>query len=471
MSNETPSRLLPPTTPAEGNHSPPSSVRSQVRSHSPPSSARSQVRPLPLPLQTPGTIQSRVGGYDYAEDETHLVIDRLSKSHCNLRDIVEAAQEEDPEAFAKALHDVEAEQRTNGQNRWSTLPVSTLALELSTSLQKGLSDESVLELRELHGQNVLTQEAEEPWWRMFLMQFASPVVILLLVAAIVSLGFQEWVEGIAIFVIVLLNACLATYMEKSAGDALAKLASLAAPKCTVIRNGTESIIDAQAIVPGDLVILKTGDSIPADMRCVDVTELMCNEAILTGESEDVRKGLLAKDTSTPFATNMCFASTSVTNGKGRGIVVFTGMNTQVGRIAEQLKKASKGSKLTPLQRGLNKLGGIIGAFAVCVLIVVVLVAVLTNYRDPTHPDTDPILQIVLVAVSFAVSSIPEGLPMVVTICLSLGCRDMVKRFAQVRKLPAVETLGSCTVVCSDKVGVVIRGHEGGRKGGRKGGRE
>eukprot|EP01068_Selenidium_serpulae_P017219 Selendium_serpulae@DN6362_c0_g1_i1.p1 len=394
---------------------------------------------------------------DFIEAENQLIVERLSRSHRSLKDLVEQAARQDPEAFTAARAAAEVAQPTTGFAKWSVEPVASLAAEFGTDLNTGLLTAQVEALRRKYGENVLSKEEKEPTWKIFLMQFTSPVVILLLIAAVVSLGFQEWTEGVVILLIVLLNAMLATYMEKSAGDALAKLASLAAPKCRVLRNAEESVVEAVDLVPGDVVVLNTGDAIPADIRMFEVTELMANEAILTGESEDVKKTLIAKDITTPFATNMAFGSTIITNGSGRGIVIGTGMSTQVGRIADQLRDAGKETKLTPLQRGLNRLGGLIGVIAICVLIVIVIIAILTKYRDPAHPDADPVLTIVLVAVSFAVSSIPEGLPMVVTICLSLGCRDMVKRKAQVRKLPAVETLGSCTVICSDKTGTLTEG--------------
>ncbi|KAL8449364.1 hypothetical protein Emag_003654 [Eimeria magna] len=211
---------------------------------------------------------------------------------------------------------------------------------------------------------------------------------------------------------------------------------MAAPMCCVVRDGEEKQIAAEEVVPGDVVLLATGNNVAADMRCIEVTELKTNEAILTGESEDVNKSVAAVDKDAPFATNLCFASTIVTNGNGKALVFATGMSTQ---------------------RGLNRLGGLIGIIAICVLIVIVVVAVLTGYKDPAHPNSDPVFTIVLVAVGFAVSSIPEGLPMVVTICLSLGARDMVKRKANVRKLPAVETLGCCSVICSDKTGTLTEG--------------
>ncbi|CEM38216.1 unnamed protein product [Vitrella brassicaformis CCMP3155] len=393
---------------------------------------------------------------DFPGTTTELIVDRLAESKQSLKEILEKASIEDPEAFKRAVEEAEQQQPTSGKNKWSSTAMMLLTKELDSDLVNGLTSEQVLKKREEFGMNVLEKEHKEPIWKIFLLQYTSPVVLLLLAAAVVSLGFQEWVEGIAILIIVTLNASLATYMEKSAGDALAKLAAMAAPRCKVIRDGKKTDIDAKECVPGDIVLIGTGDQVPADMRLFEASEILANEALLTGESEEVRKTLTVDDPDEPFAKNMCFASTSVTNGNGKGIVCTTGMQTQVGIIAQHLK-AESGSKLTPLQQALNKLGGIIGVMSICVLIVVVLVAVFTNYRDPAHPSQNWILGIVLVAVGFAVSSIPEGLPMVVTICLSLGCRDMVQRKAQVRKLPAVETLGSCSVICSDKTGTLTEG--------------
>eukprot|EP00922_Rhytidocystis_sp_ex-Travisia-forbesii_P020428 GHVS01030061.1.p1 GENE.GHVS01030061.1~~GHVS01030061.1.p1 ORF type:complete len:1268 (+),score=170.67 GHVS01030061.1:216-4019(+) len=397
---------------------------------------------------------------DYADNLEEEVIERLSKSHVSLKALVEQARVYDPEAFEAARkHAEEVHPTSSGKNKHASEHLGTIAKEFGLmDISAGLTDEVVTHNREKYGDNVLEKEKHDAVWKIFLHQFMSLIVLLLLVAAIVCLALEEWVEGAAILIIVLLNASLATYMEKSAGDALAKLASMAAPQCTVVRNGgNQFAVEATQIVPGDVVVLGTGDSVPADIRVINSVELKCNEAILTGEPEDVKKTTEARDKDAPFATNMCFASTSVTNGNGRGLVVSTGMETQVGRIAEQLKNASKGSKLTPLQRALNKLGGLIGGVAIVVLVVVVIVAVVTDYRDPAHPDKNKVLTIVLVAVGFAVSSIPEGLPMVVTISLSLGARDMVKRKANVRKLPAVETLGCCSVICSDKTGTLTEG--------------
>ncbi|KAH0482443.1 MAG: hypothetical protein KVP17_004847 [Porospora cf. gigantea B] len=397
-----------------------------------------------------------LGPEAYAQNQQFEILERISKSCVSMQDTIRLAKAKDPGAFQKALDAVGRE--IEGKNVLACKNLYTLAADYDGDLTRGLTTAQADKNRELYGRNELDTSKADPAWKIFLYQFKSFVIILLLVASIVSLSFGEYAEGIVILIIVFLNATLATYMEKSASNALAKLASMAAPSCLCLRNGKEVDIPATDIVRGDVVFLATGDSVPADVRVVEAAELKANEALLTGEPEDCTKTLNAKDPDAAFATNMCFASTSITNGTGKALVVSTGMDSQVGRIAAQLQKAStSGSSLTPLQKGLNRLGGLIGIMAICVLVVIVVVAILTKYEDPSHPDANPIMNIILIAISFAVSAIPEGLPMVVTICLSIGAKDMVRNNANVRKLPAVETLGCCSVVCSDKTGTLTEG--------------
>ncbi|CAD2087945.1 non-SERCA-type Ca2+ -transporting P-ATPase, putative [Plasmodium vinckei brucechwatti] len=344
------------------------------------------------------------------------------------------------------------------RNHYASESIENLCKEFDlTDINKGLTFEQVKINRERYGENFIEKDSVTPIWILFLSQYYSPVVMLLLVAAVASLALNEVVEGISIITIVTLNACLATYMEKSSGDAIAKLAEMASPQCTVLREGQKMTIPSREVVVGDVVLITAGDSISADLRLIEVIELKTNESLLTGESEDIKKTLVPSDYTTAFCTNLCFATTSVTNGCGKGIAISTGLNTQVGKIASQLKKSSEGSKLTPLQVSLNRLGGLIGLIAIIVLMLIITLAILINYKDPAHADKDPLLVIIIIGVGFAVSSVPEGLPMVVTITLSAGAKDMVRKNANVRKLPAVETLGCCSVICSDKTGTLTEG--------------
>jgi len=344
-----------------------------------------------------------------------------------------------------------------GRNPWSGLTKEELFAKLNTN-ENGLRSSDIPRLQEQYGRNELGKEDRDSTLKIYLMQFTSPVVILLLTAAGAMAVVQEWVEVCVILFIVNLNACLATYQEKSAGDALEKLAAMAAPQCNVIRDGKMVETDASEVVPGDIIELKTGDGVPADCRLFEIIEVLANEALLTGESEEIKKVLTVDDLDDPFAKNMCFMSTSVTNGRARAVITTTGMQTQVGIIASALQTAKKdGNTLTPLQMALNRLGGIIGIISLTVLAIIIVIAVVTSYEDPAHPGETGLWPIIKVAVGFAVSSVPEGLPMVVTICLALGCQDMVKRKALITSLPSVETLGSCSVICSDKTGTLTEG--------------
>ena len=343
------------------------------------------------------------------------------------------------------------------RNEWSGLTPVQL-FEKYASNAGGLTTAAVEEKQKVFGKNQLEKEKRDNVFVVFAQQFRSPVVLLLVGACIASFALQEFAEGCVILFIVLINSCLATQQEMSAGDAVAKLAAMAAPKCKVLRDGDVQDVEASELVPGDVIELATGDGVPADCRLFECMEILANEALLTGESEEVRKVLVVDDLDEPFAKNMCFMSTSITNGRGKAIITATGMRTQVGQIAFQLNTAKKeGNKLTPLQMALNRLGGIIGSIAVVVLILIVVIAYLKGYEDPDEPGENKILVLVKVAVGFAVSAVPEGLPMVVTICLALGCHDMVQRKALMCSLPAVETLGSCSVVCSDKTGTLTEG--------------
>ncbi|GIX62825.1 P-type ATPase4, putative [Babesia caballi] len=395
---------------------------------------------------------------NFADDVEMQIATRLSQTRMTANDVIELVRKKDDSIVEKAADEVHQQHPAGGTSRHATASVEEIMDEFCLhSLAQGLSTAQCDINRGIYGKNILETSKKHPIWRVYLSQFANFVVIMLLSAAIGSIVLGNYVEGVFIILITNINAAMATYMEKSAADALEKLAAISSPTTTVIRNGEEHVVDSKDVVPGDVVILKMGDTVPADVRLFEVTEIRLNEALLTGESEPVKKALVAAELNSPFACNLCFASTSVVAGSAKGIVVCTGMETQVGRIAKQLKKASMGNDQTPLQASLNSLGGIIGIISICVLVTIIIVAIVTGYEDPTRPDTNRILSIVLLAVGFAVSSIPEGLPMVVTISLSMGAKDMAKRNANIRKLPAVETLGCCSIICSDKTGTLTEG--------------
>merc|ERR1719199_760968 len=343
-----------------------------------------------------------------------------------------------------------------GKNPWAGKTPAELGKMMQTDVKRGLSKAEAAKRLAEKGPNALGKEKKEPLWKIYLDEFKSPVVLMLVGAALICGATGAYIECVVILFIVNVNAGVATYTTRNCSNALAALAKMAAPACVVVRDGEDISIPATEVVPGDIFKLKTGDAIPADGRVVELAELLSNEAPLTGESEDVKKVLMVgpEGMDDEFSKDMVFSSTVITNGTATVICTTTAMFTQIGRIAKALQ--STGSTLTPLQHALNRLGGQIGGLASCVLVAVMIIAYVRGFSNPTS-DKAQWLQLLLLGVAFAVSSIPEGLPMVVTICLSLGCNDMVKRNALVRKLPAVETLGCCSVICSDKTGTLTEG--------------
>ena len=312
----------------------------------------------------------------------------------------------------------------------------------------GLSAEEVLRRRSLHGENALTEPPPTPMWLKLLGQFNELVIWILIVAAVISGAMGEWADTAAILAIVLLNGVLGFIQEEKAERALAALQKLSAPMAKVIRNRVLQSIPARELVPGDRVELEAGDHIPADLRLLEVCSFRVQEAALTGESVPVGKDARSVlEVGTPLGDrrNMAYMGTIVAAGKASAVVTATGMRTELGRIASLLQEYER--EPTPLQRRLTELGKVL--VAVCLGIVAVIF-VLEMLRGGSLPD------VFLRAVSLAVAAVPEGLPAVVTMALALGLQRMVRRNALVRKLPSVETLGSVTVICSDKTGTLTR---------------
>jgi P-type Ca2+ transporter type 2C len=312
----------------------------------------------------------------------------------------------------------------------------------------GLDALKVAELREVYGPNELGQDPPVPLWRKLLSQFKDLVIWILILAAIVSGVLGEWIDSAAIFAIVILNGAIGYFQEERAEKALAALQKLSAPLAKVLRGGALHSIYANELVPGDIVAIEAGDSIPCDARLLQSYGMTVQEASLTGESIPTEKDAAAvfePSTALGDRRNMVYMGTVAANGKAKAVVVATGMRTEIGRIAGMLKRHTLED--TPLQRRLAELGRIL--LVVCFVIVGVIF-VLQVLRQ------GHLVEAFLVSVSLAVAAVPEGLPAVVTISLALGLQRMVKRNALVRKLPSVETLGSVTVVCSDKTGTLTR---------------
>lgn len=323
-----------------------------------------------------------------------------------------------------------------------------LLRELDSNCQQGLTSLKARDLLEKYGPNQLVEAPPVPLWFKLISQFKDLVVWILIVAAVISGAMGEWVDALAILAIVVLNGLIGFFQEERAERALAALQEMAAPLAKVLRDGALSSLPAREIVPGDILELEAGDNIPADARLIRVFGLKVQESALTGESLPVGKEANAVlPLSTPLGdrSNMVFAGTIAAAGKATAIVAATGMATELGHIAGMLQRHDP--EPTPLQRRLAELGRIL--IVLCFVIVAIILA-LQLLRG------QPILGSLLLAVSLAVAAVPEGLPAVVTIALALGLQRMVKRNALVRKLPSVETLGSVSVICSDKTGTLTR---------------
>jgi len=366
---------------------------------------------------------------------------------------------------------------------WTT---DELAKRTSTNLQNGLSAKKAAEKLEQDGPNELEKPPRPSFFALFVAQLCGFIIILLIVAALASVvvnatspkagDILSYTTAKAIFVIVLLNAGIAAYTENQAGGALEALAKMSQPMIRVIRDGKEQQIDTATVVKGDVVVIETGDVVPADIRLIEATDVKVAEMCLTGEPDDVSKNAKVKkhgdggggDSEKLTPENMCFSSCSCTSGKGRGVVVATGMQTRIGKIAALMGGGAKAKKRlgclpdtsanqTPLQQSVEKLGARIGIGAIFVCIAVFIIGLIVDTRDPDNPQNPAWLYMILIAVTLAVAAIPEGIPLCVTISLSIGSSSMVKQNVLVRKLAAVETLGSASVICSDKTGTLTEG--------------
>ncbi len=331
--------------------------------------------------------------------------------------------------------------------------VQDIAKEFGTGPSKGLKSEQVAERLAKYGPNTLVQKKRRPFIVMFLSQFTSFMIILLILAAIVSgvMGVKTG-EGLLdtyiIMGILIVNAIIGAVQEYQAQRSLESLKKMTAPLAKVIRDGEPVVVGVENVVPGDVVEIEVGDIVPADIRLTEAVNMSIQESSLTGESVPVLKNCGVLDSEEiPLGdrVNMAYSGGVVTAGHGKGIVVGTGMNTEIGKIADMLGGDSDAQ--TPMQVRLDKLGKVIGTASVVICAVIFVVGVLYGHN---------IISMLMVAVSLAVAAIPEGLPAISTIILSMGVKRMVKHNAIVRKLPSVETLGCTTVICSDKTGTLTK---------------
>ncbi|HLE40286.1 MAG TPA: HAD-IC family P-type ATPase, partial [Nitrospirota bacterium] len=325
------------------------------------------------------------------------------------------------------------------------LTVDKALAELKTA-RDGLSTAETGLRLEKHGPNELTEKKKKAPLMMFLDQFKDFMILVLIAAALISGFIGEVSDTIAIIVIVVLNAVVGFIQEYRAEKAMAALKKMAAPSASVMRNGMPETIPASRLVPGDIVMLEAGKIVPADMRMIEAALFKVEEAALTGESLPVEKNVKElHDEHLPIGDrkNMTYKGTFVTSGRGVGVVTATGMETELGRIAAMLQEEEEVK--TPLQKRLASFGK---KLAIAVLAICAIVLVIGILRG------EPPLLMLLTAISLAVAAIPEALPAVITISLALGAKKLIRQHALIRKLPAVETLGSVTYICSDKTGTL-----------------
>ncbi|WP_332448961.1 cation-translocating P-type ATPase [Methanoculleus sp.] len=329
---------------------------------------------------------------------------------------------------------------------WYTLSAEDIGQKLGTG-PSGLSMEEVEGRLQRYGENVLREEARETRLQVFLRQFKSVLIAILLIAVAISFFVGAYIDAVAILIIVFLNALLGFSQEWQAGEAIEALKKMLVQHAVVIRDGRQEEIDASGIVPGDLVLLDMGERVPADLVIIEATSLEVDEAPLTGESSPVDKAPGVLPSGTPLAerSNMAFSGTTVVNGRGQGVVVATGMETEFGRIAGLSQRVE--DEPTPLARQMDRLGRDLGLIAIAIAVIAVVVGLLQQRE---------FLEMFLIGVSLAVAVIPEGLPAVVTLTLALGIKSMMRKNCLIRHLPASETLGAVSVVCTDKTGTLTR---------------
>ncbi|MGM9623503.1 MAG: calcium-translocating P-type ATPase, PMCA-type [Butyricicoccus porcorum] len=331
----------------------------------------------------------------------------------------------------------------------------TVMQELASSLSDGLSSSQAVQRKQQYGSNRLREKKKKSNLRRFIDQFKDVMILILIAAAAVSFVIaciegdpEGFFEPVLILLIVVLNAMMGVLQESKAEKALDALKNLSAPHARVLRDGKETVIDASELVPGDIIRLEAGDFIPADARLIQSASLKSEESALTGESVPAEKdaqAVIAEDAPLGDRTNMVFSGCSITYGTATAVVTATGMNTEMGNIANLLEAEEE--SMTPLQKKLAQLGKYLGILALAACAIIFVVGILNGI---------PSMEIFMTAVSLAVSAIPEGLPAIVTIVLSIGVQRMVSKNAIIRRLPAVETLGSASIICSDKTGTLTQ---------------
>ena len=342
---------------------------------------------------------------------------------------------------------------------WHSKETEQVLNELKVD-QQGLSSEEAKRRLDEFGYNELKEKKKVTPFQIFLRQFKDVFVLMLIAATVISFLIGETVDAVTIAVIVILNSVVGFVQEYRSEKAMEAMKKLTAPKARVMRNGDETVVDAREIVPGDIVFLEAGDRVPADGRLIETVDLKADEAVLTGESTDVTKGVSAVKEDTPIADrkNSVFMATHMTYGRGKAVITATGMKTEFGKIAElvQTMETEESPLKQKLERFAKKLGIVIVALTAVIFALELYEIFILGVVEPGGIISS-VLDAFEVSIALAVSAVPEGLPAIVTVSLALGARELAKRNAILRKLTSAETLGATTVICSDKTGTLTKG--------------
>ena len=337
---------------------------------------------------------------------------------------------------------------------WETLRKEEVLKKLKTNRKEGLTNDEVKFRQEKYGENQLSEKNKETILKKFIKQFQDFMIIILIIASIVSAGvsyFQgenDYIDSIIILAIVILNSIMGVIQEVKAEKAIEALKQMTPPKAKVIREGKTEDINAKELVPGDMVILEAGNIVPADCRLIECFNLKVEESSLTGETEGIAKNaevICKKDIPLGDKINMVYMASTVVNGHAKAVVTDIGMNTKVGQIADMINQNE--SPETPIQKKLGKVGKTLGIICLVICVIIFVIGLIRKINP---------IEMFMTSVGLAVAAIPEGLPAIVTIVLSIGVTKMAKKNSIIRKLPAVETLGSATVICSDKTGTLTQ---------------
>ena len=337
---------------------------------------------------------------------------------------------------------------------WHTLSINEVQRKLRTNISKGITEEEAKKRREKYGENKLQEQKKESLFKRFIKQFNDFMIIILIIAAIISAviakveGSNDYIDSIIIIAIVILNSIMGVIQEAKAEKSLEALKKMSAPVAKVKRDGKIITIKGTEVVPGDIVILEAGNYVPADCRLIQSYSLKVEESSLTGETIPVLKEantVLNPKSPLGDMVNMAFATTIVVNGHAEAIVTETGMNTNVGKIAKMI--IVNEAPETPIQKKLGEVGKTLGVGCLVICAFIFIIGLIKKIEP---------IEMFMTSVGLAVAAIPEGLPAIVTIMLSIGVTKMAKKNSIIRKLPAVETLGSSSVICSDKTGTLTQ---------------